>query len=93
MDSGIGKAKDLLNGLRKLPIDAESRVEVIVSATTYSGDVLSQSTFARELQFLASHTVHHYALISIASRMQGIMPAEGFGIAPSTLKYLQTVEG
>lgn len=93
LEACIGKAGDLLASLRCVAIDIESRVKVIVSANTVGNDDLSESTFARELQFLASHTVHHYALIAIASRMQGIKPDEQFGIAPSTLKYLQAVEG
>ena len=92
LNACIQRAKELLESLRSLSIDTEARVEVIVSANTFGGHDLSESTFARELQFLASHTVHHYALIAIASRMQGIMPDKQFGIAPSTLKYLQTVD-
>ena len=49
----------------------------------------SQSSVRREVQFLLSHTVHHYALIAVLLRMQGIQPAADFGIAPSTLKYWQ----
>jgi len=40
--------------------------------------------------FLLSHTVHHYALISVALKLQGIDPGEEFGIAPSTLRYLKS---
>lgn len=45
------------------------------------------SSIKRELQFLISHTVHHYALIAIILRIQGYHPPEKFGIAPSTLEY------
>ena len=92
LDTCIQRARELLDSQRSLPIDIEALVKVIVSANTFGSHDLSESTFARELQFLASHTVHHYALIAIASRMQGILPDKQFGIAPSTLKYLQTVE-
>ena len=37
---------------------------------------------------IGAHTVHHYALIAIASRLQGIFPDASFGVAPSTLKYM-----
>jgi hypothetical protein len=47
----------------------------------------SQSTIRRELQFLLSHTVHHYALIAIILKIQGFDCDEDFGVAPSTLKY------
>lgn len=74
-------------------IDVESSVKVKVCASTEGEDLHSNSSFGRELQFLVSHTVHHYALIAIASRMQGIYPHDAFGVAPSTLKYLNSVKG
>jgi hypothetical protein len=48
---------------------------------------LCASTVARELQFLLSHTVHHYALIALILRLQGFEPGEEFGVAPSTLAH------
>ncbi len=45
------------------------------------------SSLERELQFLMSHTVHHFALIAVILRLNGIEPTEGFGVAPSTLRY------
>jgi hypothetical protein len=47
------------------------------------------STGGRELQFLSSHTVHHYALIKLLLEDQGIDAGEDFGTAPSTLAYLR----
>jgi len=45
------------------------------------------STVGRELQFLVSHTVHHFAIIGIMCETQGIPLAPGFGVAPSTLMH------
>lgn len=53
----------------------------------------SRSTLARELQFLVSHTVHHYALIAVILRLHGFEPHADFGVAPSTLKYRQASIG
>lgn len=50
-------------------------------------DAWCASTLARELQFLLSHTVHHYALVALILRLQGFEPGEEFGVAPSTLAY------
>lgn len=47
----------------------------------------STSSVSRELRFLLSHTVHHYALIAILMRLRGLETPEGFGIAPSTLRH------
>lgn len=51
------------------------------------GDEWQASTFGRELQFLISHTVHHFAMIGGLCSCLGIEREEGFGIAPSTLKH------
>ncbi len=42
------------------------------------------SSPARELRFLLSHTVHHYAIIAIVLRGRGVEPPRDFGVAPST---------
>lgn len=47
----------------------------------------TDSTAPRELQFLISHTVHHYALIGMILRLQGLDTPADFGIAPSTLRH------
>lgn len=45
------------------------------------------STLGRELQFLLSHTIHHFALIAMLLRLAGINPPREFGVAPSTLHF------
>ena len=47
----------------------------------------ADSSALRELQFLLSHTIHHYALVALALRLQGFAPDAEFGVAPSTLEY------
>ncbi|MEO9887318.1 MAG: DinB family protein [Balneola sp.] len=47
----------------------------------------STSTVRRELQFLISHTVHHYALIALILKTMDVSLPDNFGIAPSTLKH------
>jgi hypothetical protein len=46
-----------------------------------------RSTLAREVEFLQSHTVHHYAIIGFKLASLGIKIDEDFGVADSTLKY------
>jgi hypothetical protein len=48
------------------------------------------STVGRELQFLSSHTVHHYALIKLLLQGSVVEAGEEFGVAPSTLAYLRS---
>ncbi len=50
----------------------------------------SRSSARRELQFLVSHTVHHYALIVMMLKARGIDAGPDFGVAPSTLRYRKT---
>ena len=45
------------------------------------------SSVGRELQFLVSHTVHHYALIKLLLEDVGISAGADFGVAPSSLAY------
>jgi len=42
------------------------------------------SSLGRELAFMASHTVHHFALLAGYCRERGITTPEGFGQAPAT---------
>ena len=45
------------------------------------------STVGRELQFLVSHTVHHFAMIGGICQKLGVPMEDGFGVAPSTLRH------
>lgn len=45
------------------------------------------STLGRELLFLASHAVHHFALLKPALREAGMITHRDFGKAPSTVRH------
>ncbi len=47
----------------------------------------TRSTLRRELQFLLSHTVHHFALLALLLRVSGLEPPAEFGVAASTLRF------
>ena len=51
------------------------------------------TTEIRELVFVGSHAVHHYALISIIAQLQGIETEENLGIAPATASFLREESG
>jgi len=68
------------------PLEVTSDLPVVSSGLPGS----SGSTVHRELQFLVSHTIHHYALIVSLLREQGYELDEqsaDFGVAPSTLSH------
>lgn len=46
-----------------------------------------QTTLGRELLFLASHTVHHFALLSHYCRAAGVELGHDFGKAPATIAF------
>ncbi len=50
----------------------------------------SGSSLSRELEFLVSHTVHHFALITVLANKLQIEVPENFGVAPTTLRYRES---
>ena len=52
-----------------------------------------ESRADRELLFLQSHTVHHFALVALLARAQGLQPPARFGVAPSTVTWLESRAG
>lgn len=64
--------------------NAEGPVSVSVEG---DGSSWCASTIARELEFLQSHTIHHFSLVAVLLRAEGVEPPEDFGVAPSTLEH------
>lgn len=85
--------QNLIRGLAEVQErDADRAVTIKMDGGDESDASLwwSHSSAVRELQFLVSHTVHHYALIALILRSNGLAPAADFGVAPSTLRYNQS---
>jgi uncharacterized damage-inducible protein DinB len=80
---------DLLSGLAGTAPATALRVHSRTSAHTPDAQVDTPSTLARELLFLISHTVHHYALIAFILRSQEVQVPVAFGLSPSTLEFLE----
>jgi uncharacterized damage-inducible protein DinB len=68
-------------------LDPHLRLSVKVDGPAEASAAWSRSTLRRELQFLAGHTVHHFALIALILRRSGFEPGHEFGVAPSTLRH------
>ena len=66
---------------------ASLRVKMDCKLDDEDGAVWVNSTIERDLQYLQAHTIHHYALIAMIVRLQGLEPGSEFGVAPSTLTY------
>lgn len=87
MAYATGVMSSLIERLETLAADGADAA-LRVRSETIEG-AAADSSLLRELEFLISHTVHHYALIAVMCRLLGHVPAADFGMAPSTLKYLQ----
>lgn len=49
-----------------------------------------RSSLAREVMFCVGHAIHHYAILRILCAGVGLKLPHEFGVAPSTLKHLET---
>ncbi|MDA8018674.1 MAG: hypothetical protein MPN21_14630 [Thermoanaerobaculia bacterium] len=81
---------DSLESLRPEDLEHKLKVQVDAAAWKQSDELWSDSSVGRELQFLLSHTVHHFALMAMILRALGTDPGEEFGVAPSTLEHRRT---
>lgn len=81
---------DLERGLAQLVgRPATQTLAVQLQCDADGGDCWTESTLGRELQFLVSHSVHHYALIKLLLANDAIGLDREFGTAPSTLSHLR----
>jgi uncharacterized damage-inducible protein DinB len=84
----VARIQALSADLRSLSLrPASTRLKVRTEDDGVDLAVWCDSSVLRELEFLQSHTVHHYSLIATLLRLHGIEPDAEFGVAPSTLKY------
>lgn len=85
---GVKHLRKTIASLRSLSaLDGERRLFVSAEEDIGATPVWCASSILRELDFLQSHTVHHYSLLAMLLRLHEIDPGEDFGVAPSTLKH------
>lgn len=70
-------------------LDGDAVLEARMDAVGDAGEDghWNLTTLKRELRFLVSHTIHHYALIAVILKVQGFECGPDFGVAPSTIEY------
>ncbi len=80
----------LIAGLRALPAEALARPVQVRQQGRYEAGRFDgcASHVERELLFLQSHAVHHFAMIAMLGRAQGLAIPREFGMAPSTVAWL-----
>jgi len=86
--SALGEVRAIIAALERLDGAAVDAVLAVRSEEYGEGvEDWTASTPAREAQFLASHTTHHFAVVAILLRSAGIEPPAELGVAPSTLRH------
>lgn len=83
----LAKTDELIRRLRRLNHPPPALLTVRVREISDGAATLSGSSLVRELAFLASHCVHHLAIIKLLTALGGVsLPAE-LGVHPATLRY------
>jgi hypothetical protein len=77
--------------LATLPLEREIQARTRISYAS-SGSCATASTIGREIMYVVSHAIHHYALIGLICGMRKIPVPDDFGVAPSTLEYQKQSE-
>ncbi len=67
-------------------------VDVLAAPSRSAAPLTLNSTLARELAFVLSHTIHHCAILRIMLAARGISVPADFGFAPSTLAYQDALQ-
>jgi len=90
-NTAVLKMKSLISELKMLSSRDDLRISIKMDCGNDQDESLwwTDSTIRRELQFLISHTVHHFALIKMTLVAGGNSVDSDFGMAPSTLRYHQ----
>lgn len=85
----LDATRAIMTSLARLPADRDAPLAVQMDSGSgeEGGADWRVSSIGRELQFLCSHTVHHFALIKLLLEGTGVDLGPEFGVAPSTLAY------
>lgn len=90
IQAALTRTEELVAKLRTLSEqDLDRQITIVHQSSVESSSRPScSSTLGRELLFVLSHAVHHYALMGVIAQAQGQRPCdESFGVMPSTLRY------
>jgi uncharacterized damage-inducible protein DinB len=88
-DFALALTQQVRAQLERLPLGAlDTPVRARCEVSYAHGDSpVTGSTFGRELVYAIAHAIHHYALISVMTRLMGASLPEHFGVAPSTVAH------
>jgi hypothetical protein len=82
----------LMDEFRDLSPDSLQQECLVSYRVGYGGnrEEAVPSNVAREIMFCVGHAIHHYAILKLLCAGVGVDLPYEFGIAPSTLKHLET---
>jgi len=80
---------DEFGGLSREVLQRECAVTYSVGYGETEAEAV-RSNLAREVMFCVGHAIHHYAILRLLCAGVGVKLSYEFGIAPSTLKHLET---
>jgi uncharacterized damage-inducible protein DinB len=85
----LGFSRTLLSTLERIDLTSLEVPVLVRSEVSYEPGkaALTRSSLGRELVYAIAHGIHHYALIGVMARIQGLRLPETFGVAPSTLVH------
>jgi uncharacterized damage-inducible protein DinB len=83
------RLRALIERIEQLEDGAQGEALQVGFVYGLDGDAFSfsPSSLARELQFVCSHTIHHYAMLLPELRRLDVPLPEHFGVAPETLRH------
>lgn len=90
--AALDATREVLAALAGIAPDEDPAVQVQMDCGSGECGDWRASSVGRELQFLCSHTVHHFALIKLLLEGSGVELAPEFGVAPSTLAYQRAAQ-
>lgn len=94
-EAAVAAAEVVIGALGTIPATRLAAPITVTANVVRDGSSVPEwtgTTVQRELMYLLSHTVHHYALISLLARDLGVALPADFGVAPSTLAHRRAAE-
>jgi len=86
--AGANRLSEIMRTLRSRFSGNHANELAMLHTSDEQGQVVTTSV-DRELVFLASHTIHHMAIIGMLAEQAGMEVSAEFGVHPSTLRYLR----
>ncbi|GLS90941.1 hypothetical protein GCM10007916_20080 [Psychromonas marina] len=84
----LDEIEEFLLSLSKIQLQQTIQLSTEVSVEKKQVEVVD-TTLARELIFVGSHAIHHFAMIGQISKAQKLTIPEQFGIAPATATFMR----